>query len=107
MNRYKDIPIFQNKDNFRYYAESKYPEIPLSENDIWVITTYGDRYDLLAQQYYGDKSLWWVIPSANNSLTKNSLYPPIGEQLRIPTNINNILFEYKDINDPITSGSIN
>ena len=107
MNRYTDIPVFKNKDNFRYYAESKYPEIDLSGDDIWVITTVGDRYDLLAQQYYGNKSLWWIIPAANNNLPKNSLYPPVGEQLRIPVNVNNILFEYKKVNNFIASGSIN
>ena len=57
MNRYKDISILRNNSKQRYYAESKYPEIPLSETDIWVVTTSGDRFDLLALQYYGDKSL--------------------------------------------------
>lgn len=98
MNRYKDIPIVTNSSNTRYYAESKYPEIPLSENDVWVITTVGDRFDTLAQQYYGDKSLWWIISIANNSLTQNSLFPPLGSQLRIPLDISTILFEYNQLN---------
>lgn len=99
MSRYTDIRIIKNSSNKRYYAENKYPEIPFSENDIWVITTIGDRYDLLAQQFYGDKSLWWLIPLANNNINKNSLYPPVGIQLRIPSDVNDILFEYKKLND--------
>jgi len=98
MNRYKDIQISKNPENKRYYAESKYPRIPLSETDIWVITTSGDRYDTLAQQYYGDKSLWWIISIANESFSQNSLFPPLGSQLRIPIDISNILFKYKQLN---------
>lgn len=98
MNRYKDIEVRTNSDKKRYFAESKYPEIPLSENDIWVITTSGDRYDTLAQQYYGDKSLWWVISTANSSFSQNSLFPPLGSQLRIPINISEVLFQYKQLN---------
>jgi len=98
MNRYKDIKVIKNPDNKRYYAESKYPEIPLSETDIWVVTTSGDRFDTLAQQYYGDKSLWWIISSANKSLLQNSLFPPLGSQLRIPLDISTILFEYNQLN---------
>lgn len=98
MNRYKDISIIKNPTNQRYYAENKYPRIPLSENDIWVITTSGDRFDLLASQYYGDKSLWWIIAVANESFSQNSLYPPIGSQIRIPLDISNVLFQYKKLN---------
>tara|TARA_B100001559_G_scaffold251657_1_gene215277 strand:- start:223 stop:522 length:300 start_codon:yes stop_codon:yes gene_type:complete len=98
MNRYKDISILRNNSKQRYYAESKYPECPLSETDIWVVTTSGDRFDLLALQYYGDKSLWWIIATANRSFAQNSLYPPIGSQIRIPLNISDILFKYKKLN---------
>lgn len=98
MNRYKDIQVLKNSESKRYYAESKYPEIPLSETDIWVVTTSGDRYDILAQQYYGDKSLWWIISTANKSFPQNSLFPPLGTQLRIPIDTSDILFKYKQLN---------
>lgn len=98
MNRYRDIEVLKNPNHKRYYAESKYPQIPLSETDIWVITTSGDRYDILAQQYYGDKSLWWIISTANESFPQNSLFPPLGSQLRIPVDISNVLYEYKKLN---------
>jgi nucleoid-associated protein YgaU len=101
MNRYKDIQILKNPNNIRYYAENKYPEIPLTENDVWVITTIGDRYDLLAQQYYGDKSLWWIIASANNNVPKNSLYTPVGTQLRIPNDVNGVLVKYRELNSNV------
>jgi hypothetical protein len=54
MNRYQNIPIIKNSEGTRYYKDNKYPRIPLSVNDIYVITTIGDRFDLLALQYYSD-----------------------------------------------------
>ena len=71
---------------------------PLSVNDIYVITTVGDRYDLLANQYYGDSTLWWIISIANSLLPQNSIFIPEGTQLRIPTNVTPILTSYNQLN---------
>jgi hypothetical protein len=102
MDRYKDIISTEKVSNgIVCYKNLKYPIIPLSINDIYVITTSGDRFDLLAQQYYNDSSLWWIISLANDNLPQNSLYPPVGEQIRIPTNITNILTEYRNLNQNI------
>lgn len=101
MNRYQDIKILSDssvKPGVRFYATVRYPEIPLSENDIYVITAEGDRLDLLAQQYYGDVSLYWIISAANNELTKNSLFIPEGTQVRIPTNTGQIIAQFNILN---------
>ena len=66
-NRYQNIPI-EKINGKRVYQTTRYPEIPLNENDIYVYTTQGDRFDILAQQYYGDQSYWWVISIANAQL---------------------------------------
>ena len=98
MNRYQDIKQIKNSEGITYYRDSKYPVIPLSVNDIWVITTSEDRYDRLAQQYYNDYTLWWIISIANDNLPQNSLYPPEGTQIRIPTNVSEILSNYNKLN---------
>lgn len=98
MNRYQNIPIIKNSEGTRYYKDNKYPRVPLSVNDIYVETTIGDRFDLLAFQYYGDPSFWWVISIANENLPQNSLYIPVGSQIRIPTNVSNIVTTYNVIN---------
>lgn len=101
MNRYQDIKILSDspvKPGVRFYATVRYPEIPLSENDIYVITAEGDRLDLLAQQYYGDVSLYWIISAANNELTKNSLFVPEGTQVRIPTDTGQIIAQFNILN---------
>jgi hypothetical protein len=74
-----------------------YPDIPLSDNDSYVITTLGDRLDLMALDFYGDTGYWWVIASAN-SLPGDSLFPPVGMQLRLPVNLPSILTDYNQIN---------
>lgn len=98
MGRYSRIPISKTDTGTRLYKTVKYPDIPRRENDLYVITTEGDRYDILANQYYQDDSLWWVISSANGSLTQNSLFPPIGIQLRIPGDLDSILQSYNLLN---------
>lgn len=97
MNRYQNIPtIIINKKPV--YRTVKYPEIPLSEDDTYVTTVQGDRFDILALQYYQDESLWWVISVANDSLPQNSLIIPEGIQLRIPANVPIIIQNYNALN---------
>ena len=98
MSRYSNILKVRNVDGERLYKTVKYPQIPRTNGDIYVITTDGDKYDLLAFKYYNDKSLWWVISIANSEYSQNSLFPPIGIQLRIPGNLNSILTAYNALN---------
>ena len=108
MNRYQNIQILRNIEESetlgpRYRRGTKYPEVPFNENDIYVITTQGDRYDLLSQQYYGDQTLWWIIAIANvgdytSEVPLNSLFIPVGTQLRIPISVQDVLFKYSSLN---------
>ena len=82
----------------RYYKSKIYPSIPFFEDDVYVITTSGDRLDNIAYSYYGNAELWWIISIANNNITKGSLFPEPGTQLRIPTNINTVLSLYNQYN---------
>ena len=97
MERYKNTSIFGRK--FQYYGTTKYPVIPLSSEDIYVITQEDDRYDQLALEYYGDASLWWVISSSNPGLAQNSYSPPVGIQIRIPQNLAPIMNAMQTLND--------
>lgn len=49
----------------------------------------GERLDTLAYQYYGDPDYWWVIALANRIMDPFTL--PVGQQLRIPTDVKSIL----------------
>jgi nucleoid-associated protein YgaU len=97
-NRYQNISITKyNSTGSQYYVNNIYPDVPYSDSDNYVITTIGDRLDLLAFDFYGDSELWWVIASAN-ALPGDSLIPTPGTQLRIPIDIRTILNGYRQIN---------
>ena len=98
MARYSNISKTKAPDGEQMYTTVRYPEIPRSENDIYVYTTIGDRFDTLALQYYGDSSLWWIISNANGKLNQNSLTPPVGSQIRIPSNPTPTLAAYRSLN---------
>lgn len=98
MARYDNKTILKTSYGKPYIKGKMYPNIPLSETDIYVITTIGDRLDLLSYQYYKDVNYWWVISAANNNITKGSLFPIPGTQLRIPTNLNNVLTIFNQFN---------
>lgn len=94
MNRYLNIPTTRINQK-QIYSVVRYPEVPLDSNDIYVYTVKGDRFDILASQYYKDSSLWWVISIANtgvagtsspSDLPQDSLIIPEGIQIRIPAN---------------------
>ena len=98
MNRYDNPTIEVTSQGKQYWKQKFYPNIPVSETDDYVITNAGDRLDSLAYSYYRDSTLWWVIAIANNNVTKGSLFPEPGTQLRIPTNLNNVLSLYRQAN---------
>ena len=96
--RYDNKTILKTSDGTPYYKGKMYPNIPLSEADVYVITTIGDRLDSLAYSYYNDVNYWWVIAAANNNATKGSMFPVPGTQLRIPTDLNNVLNLFDQFN---------
>lgn len=99
MNRYQYIQSTTDSTNkVKYYKNSKYPDVPVTPNDIYVVTVFGDRLDLLAQQYYSDSTLWWIISIANTFLEQDSIFIPTGTQIRIPVEVNQILTSYRNLN---------
>ena len=90
MSRYRFTKINKSKTSqdrpksYPKYGTTIYQSVPERNDDIFVISTEGDRLDLLAQQFYGDQSLWWFIANSNNISTMNV---PAGTSLRIPNNI--------------------
>jgi len=98
MNRYQNI-LKTYIDKKLVYTTSRYPEIPITSDDIYVYSVQGDRFDVLALQYYKNSSLWWVISIANTSqLPQNSLVIPEGLQIRIPAFYAGIVSAFNTIN---------
>jgi nucleoid-associated protein YgaU len=81
-SRYDEIGI-HIKDNKRYYNTILYSYISDSNADTIYTVREGDRLDLLAQKFYSDATLWWVI-ARRNLLGKGTLYLEPGKQIIIP-----------------------
>jgi nucleoid-associated protein YgaU len=98
MERYKNIDIKKSENNKRVYKTTIYPKIEVEEDDVYIFPNRSDRLDLLANQYYGDPSLWWVIAHANH-IGKGTMKIKTGIQIRIPQNLSKILADFKRLNE--------
>ena len=87
MNRYDSTYVYGARQKF--YGTTKYPIVPLSFRDIYVFTQEEDRYDQLAQEYYGDSKYWWVIAWYNQRPTEASI--KTGQILLVPTPLERVL----------------
>jgi hypothetical protein len=97
-NRYQYSATLTNKYTKKKYLGSVlYPKIKPNDNDMYIISQQSDRLDILANKYYSDPSLWWVIAVANN-LNNASLSIEPGIQMRIPSNVSKILNDLEKIN---------
>lgn len=69
-SRYKNTDIYKNDDGKFYYGIWNVPKIEEQPDDILHTIKYGETLNLagLADKYYTNKLLWWVIATANNIL---------------------------------------
>lgn len=88
--RYKNTPIRKDKNGVRYYRPTIVPNIPITDGDQFVFPFDGDRLDSLAQRYYGDSNLWWIIAKANN-INNGQIGLDPEKMIRIPGDISKII----------------
>jgi len=102
MKRYNSqIAFLDMVSKKSYYPSIRFPQIPNSITDIYIIGSYHDRLDNLAWNYYKDTSLWWIIAEANE-IGRGDLLVPVGKQIRIPIDIRPIIDDYISINNLLT-----
>ena len=98
MSRYTSSEVLKRKDSKKQYLESTiYPIVKASDTDLYIISEKGDRLDLLANKYYGDQTMWWIIATANN-INDATFYVEPGIQLRIPMDTAKVLTDLQNIN---------
>jgi phage tail protein X len=93
-SRYQNNETQKLKDGREVYRTRIYPNIPLKDTDIYIVTQGGDRLDTLAYQYYGDQSLWWIIATANN-IHDATFAVADGTILRVPENYTQIITNFQ------------
>ena len=71
---------------FKYPTEAETAKIE-TQTHIW---TLGDRYFKLANKFYGDPELWWVIAFFNQKPTEFDINA--GDIIYIPTPLETVLF---------------
>jgi len=95
-NRFRDHYISDDDSKYEYWSLPDYPSFPAQSDDVWHEVVSYDRLDMLAQRYYKDPMLKWVIASANGiDLEPTDLKQ--GERLLIPSPryVLQILFQTK------------
>ena len=100
MKRYRNTGTKRDKSGVRVYNTTFYPTIPIDDSDKFIYTKFGDRVDALANEYYGDVTLWWIISKANGIRGEAGLRP--GKLLRIPGNVSRIVSEFRELNQGAT-----
>tara|TARA_B100000287_G_C20206155_1_gene612112 strand:- start:63 stop:362 length:300 start_codon:yes stop_codon:yes gene_type:complete len=95
--RYESTEIKKTKFGDQVYKSTLYPVIKRRNDDVYIRSKEGDRLDNLAYKYYKNTSLWWIIAQANH-IGKGTLVVENGIQLRIPTNVADILADLEKIN---------
>ena len=95
-SRYNNTKIKIGRDGKRVLKPTIYPKIPIRDSDVFIYPKLGDRLDNLAQKYYKDVSLWWIIAKANG-LDEAHIGLTLDEQIRIPIDIEPILNKLKEL----------
>lgn len=98
MKRYSLTATQTRWDGKQIYKSVRYPIIRTHPSDILITAAETDYLDSLAQKYYKDPTLWWIIAAANN-IGKGRLSIEPGTQLRIPFDILTILNDFKELNN--------
>ena len=98
--RYRNRPIQKTLSGKVGYLPTRYPSLVPSNEDYYIIARAEDRLDLIAFDFYGDSTLWWIIAMAND-IPGDSMYPPLGFQLRIPNNSSDAIATYNRVNSNI------
>lgn len=72
-------------DSVEHWEKAELPTVDAAQDDLLYQVNQEDRIDLLAQRFYGNAELWWVIAVANGlDLLPNDLKP--FSTIRIPSN---------------------
>lgn len=97
MKRYASNSTQTRWDGKKVYKSTVYPTVAPQSSDLLITADETDYLDTLAQRYYNDPTLWWIIASVNN-VGKGRMSVEPGKQLRIPVDVLSILNEFKALN---------
>ncbi len=84
-SRYAAEPVLQVEDSWGNFHPTIYGPPSFQNSSFYhYIVRLGDRFDLLANQYLGDPTLWWQLADANPEVTYPDIDLTPGSVIRIP-----------------------
>lgn len=86
-----------SEEGKRYLRNVIYPEIPVLDEDIYIMAVTGDRYDSLALEFYNNVDYWWIIAISNTDSMDSLVISP-GTQIRIPAYPEKYHVEFEKLN---------
>ena len=95
MKRYDIATIVKNKQGIRKLRSILISAFPDSTDTV-IQTSTPERLDKIANDFYGDPKLWWIIATVNK-LGKGTLIVPRNTIIRIP-NKDRVLDQIENIN---------
>lgn len=90
MRRYNSVESKKLEDGKTVLKSKIFKKVPSLNSDIYIITQETDRLDTLANDFYNDPTLWWIIAHVNNLNSADIGVEP-GIQLRIPADITSLM----------------
>ena len=97
MSRTRFTDTKKREDGKLQYESLVLPNFEESSDDIVISISEAKRLDAIAEQFFGDPTLWWVIAVYNN-LGEASLSVKDVKYLRIPNDIQTVYDKIKELN---------
>lgn len=95
IQRYNTAKIRRTDNNKQALTTTIPIKIEKDVTDIYIYTRFGDRLDLLANEYYGDRTKWVYLAAINNL---HDMVVKPGVQLRIPSDADKLTSEWQTQN---------
>tara|TARA_B100000900_G_C20466576_1_gene669550 strand:+ start:65 stop:367 length:303 start_codon:yes stop_codon:yes gene_type:complete len=97
MSRYKYTEIQNDKVNKKkVLTTTLYPDIESKDSDVIYYAKFDDSLMTLANKFYGDQTLWWIIARANNFQGRTKF--TVGQKLVIPMDIGDVVKQLNKLN---------
>jgi hypothetical protein len=97
MSRTKFSQVKKRIDGKQHYQTLIFPTFEERSDDIVIQINDYTRLDVIANDFFKDSTLWWII-SVYNNLDGSSLYTTGKQYLRIPSDIQTVYNKIKEVN---------
>lgn len=95
--RYAKVKTKLREDKKEVLETTLLNKIRNRESDVFIVMVEKTRLDHLANKFYRNPRYWWIIANANG--IKGTMFVHPGTQVRIPTELSEIILDHNKINN--------